>query len=170
MGSGKHIRRAIQKHGSEAFSKEILFVFDSEEAMNAKEAELVTEEFCLREDTFNICPGGKGGWGYVNSQDLTDRNTKISRTRRMTTKLDAAIKDNLAKGRSSGTGKWPSWVGKRHTEESKLKMSLVQLGKQAGEKNSQYGSFWATNGSVAKKFPKDTPLPEGWSLGRKKTG
>ena len=38
--------------------------------MNAKEKELVTEEFCLREDTYNICEGGHGGFGYVNQNRL----------------------------------------------------------------------------------------------------
>lgn len=62
MGSGKNLKRAIKKYGIENFTKEILFIFDTEEEMNSKEKELVTEEFCLREDTYNICEGGKGGW------------------------------------------------------------------------------------------------------------
>jgi hypothetical protein len=68
MGSGKLLMRAQKKYGLENFSKEILHVFQTEEEMNIKEAELVTEEFCLREDTFNICPGGKGGWGIHQSK------------------------------------------------------------------------------------------------------
>lgn len=67
LGSGKLLWNSINKHGRENFFKEILFVFDNEQEMNAKEAELVTEEFCLREDTYNICPGGQGGWGYINN-------------------------------------------------------------------------------------------------------
>ena len=66
MGSGKLITRAIQKYGYKNFEKKILFIFETEKEMNAKEAELVTEEFCLKEDTYNLCPGGQGGWGYLN--------------------------------------------------------------------------------------------------------
>lgn len=68
MGSGKLIRYAILKYGEKNFKKEILFQFNNEVDMNAKEAELVTEDFCLREDTYNLCLGGKGGWDINKSK------------------------------------------------------------------------------------------------------
>ena len=43
---------------------------------NGKEYELVTQEFCLREDTYNLCPGGKGGFGYINKNREIIRNNK----------------------------------------------------------------------------------------------
>lgn len=73
MGSGKRIKAAIKKHGVENFSKEILFEFDSSNMMDDKEKELVTEEFCLRSDTYNLCAGGIGGWSFVNRTGLNDR-------------------------------------------------------------------------------------------------
>lgn len=63
MGSGKILKLAIQKYGIENFTKEILFVFGNEEEMNAKEKELVS----LGEGSYNLCSGGQGGFGYVNS-------------------------------------------------------------------------------------------------------
>lgn len=70
LGSGKHLKYAINKYGKETFEKQILFNFASEEEMNAKEKELVTEEFCKRKDTYNICEGGKGGFSYINKNDF----------------------------------------------------------------------------------------------------
>lgn len=59
MGSGKLIRRAIEKYGSDNFVKEILHIFDNEADINAKEKELVV----LSEQSYNLCDGGHGGFG-----------------------------------------------------------------------------------------------------------
>jgi hypothetical protein len=45
MGSGKYLLRAIEKHGEDNFTKEILYVFDNPEEMYTKEAELVNDDF-----------------------------------------------------------------------------------------------------------------------------
>ena len=77
--SGKHLNWAMKKYGRENFRKEILFVFDKEEDMDAKEAELVSEDFIKEDTNYNLCPGGQGGWGYVNTVGLnrTEWHTKI---------------------------------------------------------------------------------------------
>jgi hypothetical protein len=70
LGSGKVLQQAVRKYGKENFKKEILFVFDNEQEMKDKEKEIVTEEFCLRDDTYNLCNGGKGGFGYINRSGI----------------------------------------------------------------------------------------------------
>lgn len=73
MGSGKILKRAILKYGIANFTKEILNIFETEEEMNAKEKELVV----ISEETYNLCEGGKGGFGYINSKGLrTKGHTK----------------------------------------------------------------------------------------------
>jgi hypothetical protein len=93
MGSGKYLHRAIRKYGIENFMKEILFQFDNEADMNAKEAELVTEEFCLREDTYNIALGGKGGWDVTKSKTAFSGKTHSIETRK---KLAEASRNRVA--------------------------------------------------------------------------
>lgn len=70
MGSGKRLQIAIQKYGIENFEKEVLKFFENETDMFAAEANVVTEEFIQRDDTYNLKTGGFGGWDYVNSLDF----------------------------------------------------------------------------------------------------
>ena len=75
MGSGKLIIAAIKKYGVDNFKKEILYIFDNEKDMNSKEKELVI----LSENSYNLCPGGQGGFGYINKNiDLQKRNRDIN--------------------------------------------------------------------------------------------
>lgn len=106
MGSGKLIKRAIKKYGVENFQKEILFIFDNELDMIQKEADLVSEEFCLRTDTYNITNGGLGGWSYVNRSNLPKFH---NRHHLQETKETISLKR---------IGK-PTTLGHKHTEESK---------------------------------------------------
>lgn len=104
MGSGKLLIAAIKKYGINSFNKEILYCFYNENEMNKKESELVTEEFCAREDTYNLCPGGKGGFGYINKNGMNLRTgAKLSDTTKK--------KLSLAK------------TGKSHSEVTKQKIS-----------------------------------------------
>lgn len=170
MGSGKNLRRAISKYGIENFEKEILFQFDTEHKMNSKEAELVTEEFCLREDTYNLCPGGQGGWGYINHNILTgekrnNHNTSISTLGGLKSRISYVVSDDHRnKISSSLKGRVSSFHGKSHTEETKEKMRKT---KNKGSNNSQYGTMWITNGVDNKKIRKEDVMPEGWYKGRK---
>lgn len=62
MGSGTEIQFAISIEGKSNFEKEILFVFENEADMIAKEKELVTKEFILTENTYNKAVAGGATW------------------------------------------------------------------------------------------------------------
>ena len=186
LGSGNNIKRALNKYGKENFKKEILFIFDTEDEMNAKEAELVTEEFVLEDTNYNICPGGKGGWGYINKNNLSPINNGSERhlTRCSKAGIKSAEKQkelmkneewvknkslaisSVSKQRIKDAGKhWNKGVLK-HTDEWKLNQSNLMKEKQGGLKNSQYGSIWITNGCENRKMKSDGVIPEGWYKGR----
>lgn len=61
LGSGIKLINSIKKYGPENFKREILYIFENEQKMNAKEVDLVTDEFCNRENTYNLAAGGHGG-------------------------------------------------------------------------------------------------------------
>lgn len=186
LGSGKLLRQAIDKYGVENFRKEILFVFDNEADMNDKEAELVTEEFVLQESNYNLCVGGRGGWSYVNREGLNlsdsskekmskaaiervKRERKSGEFLKRVERLKSISKSGSAKVErmiADGQLVRPSFKGRKHTEATKAKMSKSSKGKSTGEKNSQYGTKWITNGSENKKLQKADDIPDGWYLGR----
>lgn len=66
------------------------------------------------------------------------------------------------------TGKTSPTKGIPHTEEAKQKIKLAIVDKQKGNKNSQFGTIWITNGTINKKIKKDIEvIPNGWYKGRK---
>jgi hypothetical protein len=173
MGSGKIITRAIEKYGVENFTKTILETFETQEEMFAREKELVNEEFLLREDTYNLRRGGLGGWDYINTQQLAVPYFTKETTILVRDKSIAGLRNKLSDPvfyaqhieKSIRAGKSVK-NRKKHTVENIVKMTLLCQGKQTGEKNSQFGSMWITNGKESKKIKKTDPIPEGWNKGR----
>lgn len=155
MGSGKLLKRAIEKYGIGFFRKEILYVFDNEEEMNLKERELVV----VSKETYNLTEGGAGGFGYINkTRDHITHNRKIANKRNYKDKnwLMGQRHFMLGKSNLSKKGKLVyDWTGKTHKEETKNKISMANKGKCVGEYNSQYGTIWITNGQHNLKIKKE---------------
>ena len=171
MGSGKRLRYAIKKHGIENFKKEILFSFETETEMNAKEAELVNEEFVDRNDTYNLCFGGNGGFGYINkflSNGMLGKQQSVrqkTKAKELMTQLQMKL-DMKEIGRIGGL-KSSGFSNRLHTKETKHKISVANSIRSKGSKNSQFGTMWITNGSENRKIKKDLDsIPEGWYKGR----
>jgi group I intron endonuclease len=133
MGSGKLLRRAINKYGRESFIKEILHVFQTEEEMNLKEKELVV----ISEQTYNLCEGGNGGFGYINTDPVIWEKVRPIRQR------SGRATKNLRKGTKPGhTGGFKDghqlWLGKSHNEETKTKISKANKGKSPWNKGKTH--------------------------------
>jgi hypothetical protein len=174
MGSGKLLKYAIEKHGLSNFEKEILFIFDNEADMNAKEAELVTEKFINEETNYNLCPGGKGGWGYINENNLgvSDNQKKVaSKLAPNISSIGGRASQKTLREKKIGIYsdefKHDGFKGKTHSEESKIKIGKSNSVNQSGVRNSQFGTFWITNGNENKKIKKEVDIiPDGWYKGR----
>jgi len=176
MGSGKIIKRAVEKHGIENFSKTILETFESSELMFAREKEIVTDEFLKREDVYNLRRGGYGGFDFLNKNIDT---VEMARRGRL----------GVIPGKTLNWGQLPNQKKMREkayntrkkngfnisamqkavlTEEVKLKRknTFKEIGHQRGDKNSQSGTIWITDGKNNKKIKKTDIIPEGWNTGR----
>jgi hypothetical protein len=167
FGSGNLIKAAIRKYGKDKFVKEILYVYDSEEQMNQMEMEIVTEEFTARLDTYNIKPGGEGGWKHINSnEDFIEDKLRGSKIGGPTTlEMCVGIHDpNCPKSRG--------FKDKTHSDETKKKIGKANSEKQTGPGNSQYGTCWIYNEEERKskkinKSQLNEWLESGWIKGRK---
>lgn len=177
MGSGIHLNRAISKYGIANFEKIILFVFGTESEMNAKEAELVTEEFCKRDDTYNLCNGGHGGFGYINRTRTVEEQSRIGaiagkiggasvRDRQIGMFDPDFLKMDLPRRKSQMMNLRQSFEGKHHSQKSKDKIGAANSLHQAGARNSQFGTMWITDGTNNRKIKKNQPIPDGWFPGR----
>ena len=179
MGSGKYLKRAIEKYGIENFYKQILFVYDNPKDMYQKEAELVNEDFIALENTYNLKVGGFGGFEYINSNGLNSGTEFMKENAKEMGKKgyiaviqkygadffdQCRIKANAAKKEKYPKG---TFWGKTPSDETKRKISEKISPLSKGEKNTQYGTMWITNGVENKKIKKNDTVPDGWAKGRK---
>ena len=189
FGSGNLIQAAIKKYGLENFEFKILIDLKNREEMNLLEKMVVTEEFCKRDDVYNIKIGGEGGWDYVNTSgkaislkqqyfrlSLEQRKYLSKKAQATRKKWSAERKNEYKKLCRSNALEWyanhPGYFadernpmyGHVDSEETHKKRVLNHL----GEKNPQYGKMWICNYLTRESKPilKTDPIPEGWRKGR----
>ncbi len=153
MGSGKYLKRAIEKHGPENFTKEILFDFDNSQEMFEKERELVTLDFISEENTYNLKVGGFGGWDHENLDSIKQRNKCLKgiekqrwlrendSTWRENVKIKLSIamkKRNIESGNKYQKLASEAFKLKGHTLESKSKIGLANKGKVPWNKGKSH--------------------------------
>lgn len=175
FGSGKLLKAAIAKYGLENFTKKYLAIFDNPEEMFSMEAELVDDEFLLREDTYNLKRGGDGGWDHI---DCAKRN-KIQNKANIDyddpeykKKLSVAAKRSNRRRIEAGEkmfGGKNGFAGKSHSKESRQKMSRSKSGKVSSTK----GRCWVHNLDLKKAKmiqpeEREKYLSKGWLLGNKR--
>ena len=194
MGSGVNIQSAIKKYGINNFEKDILYTFDNADDMYAKERELVTEVFLLREDTYNLRIGGTGGFDFINKNKLNGfYDTEVARKGRQSTNalLEVRYGEQWKKIISKNGNKA---LQKKREDDPNFNQIMIEhsrrnikiasqyantplaiqnkkntfrkIGHQQGAKNSQYGKMWITNGKESMSIPGQETIPEGWRRGR----
>lgn len=170
MGSGKLIKTAIKKYGIHNFIKIIIGVYDNEALMNAAEKFIVASD---ADFTYNLCDGGKGGWGYVNkNKKAQPKRAGLALAQKIL--LDKNLQKQYqlhgllygSKNLNPYNNKSKRFAGKSHKQSSKDLISNSMKGKQIGSKNSQFGTMWITNNLENKKIKKTDPIPEQWRRGR----
>jgi len=102
--------------------------------------------------------GGKEGrrWQIENDINVWDSETAK--------KMSSLGHDALEKKYGCRNG---NWKGRNHKTSSKIRIGEKNSIHQKGDGNSQYGTFWITDGINSKKCSNESLITEGWSKGRK---
>lgn len=125
MGSGKLLRRAMEKHGLENFHKEILFICKDEKHMNTLEKILVVID---EEISYNLCDGGKGGWGYLNRTGMNNSTKDMEKAKANISKAlkgrkNPRLSEYNKERHRLGLVNYSTTAGRKLTEEHKKKIS-----------------------------------------------
>jgi len=184
IGSGDRIRRSIKKYGKENFNFEILNFFPDRKTLKENEKNIINEDFLKNELCMNICLGGGGGYispeGVKKGRQKTDEilkekygddfrviinkkfHSEMSEEKRneYRMKISKSLKERYKE--THGT-----FLGKKHTDKTKILIGNKNSINQKGVKNSQFGTCWITNGVENKKIKVSDVISSGWYLGRK---
>jgi len=177
FGSGNLILKAQKKYGLENFEKKIIIQGNfSKEDLNRFEKCAIRINKFLGKAEYNIAKGGDGGqvfWGTgFDTEEDRKRLGKLSYEGLLKKEKEnpGYIKSIVEKGKKTRFQNWKNgkisyagenngMFGKKHSEESKKKMSEGHK----GDKNSSFGKHWYTNGiEEAKLFE----CPKNWWPGR----
>ena len=183
IGSGDKIKRSIRKYGKENFNFNILEMLPDRHSLKEREKEIINENLLKDVNCMNIVFGGGGGYispeGVKKGRQKTDEILKNIYGENFRSDISKKFHNNLTdeekkifiekikKGQKNSDFDFGStWRGKKHSQETKDKIGQLNSINQKGEKNSQFGTCWITNGSENKKIKKNSIVPDGWVLGR----
>ena len=129
LGSGKHLRRAVRKHGRGEFRRHLVKVFATREEAEAWEAEIVTDAVVRDPRSFNLKTGGSAG---VNGPEAIDRIKRALRKPAVKAKIAAvhvgAKRSPEAKAamRDARRGR----EGRPHTAQSRARIGAAHKGRK----------------------------------------
>jgi len=175
LGSGKRLRYSINKYGEENHIREIIEFLPNRKSLINKEKEIVNLNEIAKTDCMNLMVGGEGGRGFTVEQqkkNAVKSNKKQKQLKEDNPEWYRKKCENISLGNKKiyDEGKrkrkyFYDWNGKKHSDETKNKMSnKAKL--RIGNKNSQFGTCWITNGNENLKIKKVDKIPDGWKLGR----
>lgn len=120
FGSGAILKKAIKKYGRNSFTKSIIQTFESLPELYVAERNMVSAEFVMRRDTYNIEIGGRGGKIWTDA--LRNKMSDIQKLRY-----------------ENGTIVWNKNKKGCFSESTLKKMSDSLKGRFAGDKNPMFG-------------------------------
>ena len=179
FGSGKVLWHSINRHGKEMHSKEILEFLPSRHDLKMRERELVNEEIVNDPLCMNLKLGGEGGWDHITPEQRAKAGLNGGFKNRSfeewslwskaswsnaTEERRVAARNNFASVAQPAA----CIAAATETANAKRMATMKERGHMQGEKNSQFGTCWVTNGKPIKikKEELDEYLANGYRRGR----
>jgi len=142
--SNRSFHNAIKKYGYNNFRREILYEFGSAELAYWWESYLVDEDFVKRSDNYNIKGGGSSKFyvsketrikigSYKKGRRLSEEHKRKIRESCSNKKLSEEHKKRISIARA---GIIPWNKNKKHTEETRKKMSAYLLSDRSNKRKS----------------------------------
>lgn len=177
IGSGKRLWYSINKYGKENHETNIIEFYPNRNSLKTEERKLINEDTIKDPMCMNIRIGGGGGLSGLSEESIRKIRKGASNFAHSLWENPIFIEwhkkrksDMMKKRHSLGLVKYDTFAGKKHNDESKLKMRNSKKGTGVGVNNSQFGTCWITKDGVNKKIIKNnllTYISEGWCKGRK---
>ena len=141
MGSGKRLRYSIRKYGVENHVKEILEFFENRELLIEAEKKAITEDMVKDINCMNLMSGGTGGF---ISEEHYNKIRKISSNfqkekwlnEEYREKMLRILRQNTKKAHENGKFNYNTFTGKKHSKETKEKISSKMKFRGMGSENS----------------------------------
>lgn len=177
MGSGKRLKRSLNKYGKENHIIEFLEFVSTREELCLREREIVNLDEVAKKDCMNLMIGGKGGFISEEQQRRRSKSANLALNKKLKNdinfrkKFGEKISKALSGDKNPRYGK-PGIKGfedKRHTAETIKRMKESRRGTGLKEKNSQYNTCWITKNGINKKIKKDILeafIKDEWKMGR----
>lgn len=179
LGSGKHLKYAINKYGEENFSCEIIEWCETEEKLCEREIFWIRELNAMDKSIgYNMKEGGIGGWnidvaGVNNPMYGVHRYGSDNPNYRNTRSAESRAKQSASIAKNGGHhGERNPMYGRKHSKEAREKMSKVHKGQpgillgRKGKDHPSFGLHWWCDGVNPPVKSKEQPTPY-HHLGRK---
>lgn len=136
LGSGHKLHEYIKIYGRENFKREILEYAKDRLELDKLERKYVTKEL-IESDSLCLNLKSGGDSGQWISQEALNKTRKIWLNK--TPEERALIRQRIKENHADCSGEKNSFYGKKHTDETKQKISNSRKGKCVGKENPFYG-------------------------------
>lgn len=161
LGSGKGIKRAIDKYGIENFEKKVLGSFPTSEAALSAERLIVSTELVNDKKFYNMI---EGGYSNMSRQREWYKEKSPFFSEKTKERILHAQRENGKKTGKQNIGKF----NQRLKEDENLALEIRQKRSFGGKKNT--GKIHITDGIQQVVIDRNSEIPEGWWFGGIKKG